>query len=355
MSAAPGAPLRLLDQIIWRCRLRHYSPRTAHAYVYWSRRYILFHGKRHPNLLGRKEVQRFLDSLVASNVAAVTHSQALNALVFLYRDVLGMPFEWLDDLVRPKRPRRLPTVLSCDEVEKVLSAMQGPTGLMARLIYGSGLRLHECLELRVKDLQWSQYAILVHSGKGGKDRITLLPRQLVPALRAQVYEVATGHKARLLRGAGFAPMPDRLGRKFEGAARSLAWQFVFPAASCRWNREFLRWERWYCSPTLLQREFRYAVRRSGVPQHATVHTLRHAFATHLLRAGTDIRTLQELLGHSKLDTTMIYTHVGAVHQNVNSPLDLLSATGASTAGASPAGMITSRGVSSCSSGLESKS
>jgi integron integrase len=323
MSAQPDRPPRLLEQITWCCRRRHYSPRTAEAYVYWARRYILFHGKRHPTLMGQQDVQRFLDSLVASNLAALTHSQALNALVFLYKEVLGMPLAWLDDLVRPKRPRHLPTVLSRDEVRQVLTAMQGMPALMARLIYGSGLRIHECLELRVKDLQWSQCAILVRSGKGGKDRMTLLPHQLVPALRVQVGEVAVDLKNRLLRGTGCAPMPDQLAKKYQGAARSLAWQFVFPASSCRWNRDLLRWERDHCSASHLQREFRFAVRRAGVQQHVTVHTLRHAFATHLLQSGTDIRTLQELLGHSKLDTTMIYTHVGDVHNKVRSPLDVL--------------------------------
>lgn len=324
MSANADRPPRLLDQIVWCCRRRHYSSRTAEAYVYWSRRYILFHGKRHPSLLGQNDVRRFLDSLVAQNVAAVTHSQALSALVFLYREVLVLPFGWLDELVRPKRPKHLPTVLSPGEVSQVLGAMRGSTGLMARLIYGSGLRINECVELRVKDLQWSHHAILVRAGKGGKDRMTLLPRQLIAALRAQVHEVAVDHKRRLLRGTGCAPMPDRLARKYQGAARSLAWQFVFPASFDRWNSELSRWERWHCSPSLLQREFRCAVRRAGVQQHATVHTLRHAFATHLLRAGTDIRTLQELLGHSKLDTTMIYTHVGTVHRDVSSPLDFLA-------------------------------
>jgi integron integrase len=323
MSANASCPSRLLDQVVWCCRRRHSSVRTAEAYVYWSRRYILFHEKRHPKLLGQHDVQRFLDSLVSANVAALTHSQALSALVFLYREVLGTPFGWLDQLVRPKRPRRLPTILSPEEVGQVLAAMKGTPGLMARLVYGSGLRLHECLELRVKDLQWLQSVILVRSGKGGKDRITLLPRQLVPALRAQVAYVGAEHRVRMLRGTGFAPLPDRLAKKHAGAARSLAWQFLFPASCCRWNPEMLRWERGHCSPSLLQREFRCAVRRAGVQQHATVHTLRHAFATHLLRRGTDIRTLQELLGHSKLDTTMIYTHVAAGHQGIRSPLDSL--------------------------------
>ena len=184
---------------------------------------------------------------------------------------------------------------------------------MGRLIYGSGLRISECLSLRVKDLLWDRPAVFVHAGKGGKDRTSLLPRQLIPALRAQVKDVAIAHKTRLLRGTGWAPLPDRLWRKYPAAPRSLAWQFVFPAAFCRWNATLARWERPPCSASLLQREFRYAVARAGVQQHATVHSLRHAFATHLLRRGTDIRTLQALLGHSKIDTTMLYTHVAAAH------------------------------------------
>jgi integron integrase len=317
-------PRRLLDEVVWCCRRRHYSERTAKAYAYWCRRFILFHGKRHPKTLGQPDVRLFLDSLVADNLAALTHSQALNALVFLYREVLNLPFAWLDELERPRRPKRLPTVLSPAEVGRVLAAMHGVTALMAQLIYGSGLRLTECIELRVKDLQWDQGAILVRSGKGGKDRLTVLPVEVVPALRDQVRAVAADHKTRMLRGSGYAALPDRLARKYPGAARSLGWQFVFLAASDRWSAELSRWERGHASASLLQREFRYAVRRSGVEQHATVHTLRHAFATHLLQAGTDIRTLQELLGHAKLDTTMIYTHVGAVHQAVTSPLARLS-------------------------------
>ena len=324
MSIPLARPTRLLDQIEWCCRRRHYSPRTAEAYVYWAKRYILFHGKRHPKELGRAEVQRFLDSLIEVNVAALTHSQALCALVFLYREVLGTPFGWLDQLVRPKRPQRLPTVLSRAEVERVLGALSGRAAVMARLVYGSGLRIHECVALRVKDIQWSQNALIVRSGKGAKDRMTLLPTQLLPVLRDEVRSVAVDHKNRLLRGTGWAAMPDRLGHKYPGASRSLAWQFLFPAAECRWNTDLQRWERHACTASVLQREFRYAVRRTGVQQHATVHTLRHAFATHLLQAGTDIRSVQELLGHSKLDTTMIYTHVGDVHRNVRSPLDCLA-------------------------------
>lgn len=317
-------PRRLLEQVDWCCRRKHYSRRTSEAYVYWVRRFILFCNRVHPAQLGRRDIVAFLDSLVAQNAAASTHSQALNALVFLYRVVLEEPAEWFDQIARPKRPQRLPVVLTPDEVARVLEVMHGMPGLMARLIYGSGLRIRECTELRVKDFQWPQGAIVVRSGKGFKDRLTLLPKRLIPALRTQVDSVLTEHRNRVDTGGGYAPLPDRLARKYPRAARSTAWQFVFPSSTDRWNRDTRRWERWHVSPAYLQREFRIAVQRAELDQHATVHTLRHAFATHLLRAGTDIRTLQELLGHAKLDTTMIYTHVDDVHRSIRSPLDQLA-------------------------------
>lgn len=318
-------PVRLLDQVVWCCRRKHYSHRTAEAYVYWARRFILFCDRRHPRVLGRKDAEAFLDSLIAQNVAASTHSQALNAIVFLYRVVLELPTVWLDGLARPKRPQRLPVVLTPEEVSRILGVMHGTSGLMARLIYGSGLRIRECTELRVKDFQWAQNALIVRSGKGGKDRVTLLPRRLIPVLRSQVDRVLAEHRNRVGTGGGYAPLPDRLARKYPKAARAGAWQFVFPSSTDRWNRDTRRWERWHVSPALLQRDFRVAVLRAAVEQHATVHTLRHAFATHLLRAGTDIRTLQELLGHAKLDTTMIYTHVDDVHSTITSPFDRMAA------------------------------
>ena len=324
MSLPYTRPPRLIDQVAWCCRRRNYSPRTLEAYTYWTRRYVTFHGKLHPSRLGEAEVRAFLDSLVAANVAASTHSQALNALVFLYRDVLELQFPWLDELARPKRPQRLPVVLSQDEVARVLAAMQGVPALQARLIYGSGLRLRECVELRVKDLAWAQSALIVRGGKGAKDRLTLLPKQLKPALDDQVRRVAADLRFRERVGTGYAPMPMRMARKYPRAARGLPWQFLFPAATNTWNGELRRWERWHASPSTLQREFRAAVQRSGIAQPATVHTLRHAFATHLLRAATDVRTLQQLLGHAKLDTTMIYTHVADAHRGVASPLDVLA-------------------------------
>jgi integron integrase len=322
-DAMSERPLRLLDQIVWVCRRRHYSRNTADAYSYWAKRHVLFHGKRHPRELGRSEVREFLNSLAASGLSSSTQSQALNALVFLYREVLEQPFEWLDRLDRPRRAQRLPTVLTPEQVRRVLTELSGTEQLMAKLMYGSGMRIGECVSLRTKDILWSHRTIHIHAGKGAKDRITLLPAQLVPALRAQGERVAAQHAQQVARGRGFAPMPDALGRKLAGARQTLAWQFVFPSAVERWENATRHWVRWHVSPTGLQRAFRQAAQRVGGLPHASAHTLRHAFATHLLQSGTDIRTIQELLGHSSLDTTMMYTHVGAVHGSVQSPLDLL--------------------------------
>lgn len=316
-------PARLLEQIVWVCRRRHYSRNTAEAYVYWAKRYVLFHCKRHPRELGRDEIRLFLNSLATSGLSASTQSQALSALVFLYREVLEQPFDWLDRLDRPRRAQRLPTVLTPEQVRRVLAELTGTEQLMAKLIYGTGMRIGECISLRVKDILWSHRTIHIHAGKGAKDRATLLPTQLVPALRAQVERVSAQHTQQVAHGRGFAPMPDALGRKLAGAAQTLAWQFVFPSAVERWEETTRQWVRWHVSPTVLQRAFRQAVQRVGGLPHASVHTLRHAFATHLLQGGTDIRTIQVLLGHSNLDTTMMYTHVGAVHGSVRSPLDVL--------------------------------
>ncbi len=322
-QAGEARPRRLLEQVDWVCLRRHYSGRTSEAYRYWIRRYILFHRKQHPLQLGRPDIEAFLNSIAARHLSASSQAQALNALVFLYREVLEKPFDWLERLDRPRRAKRLPSVLSVEQVGRVLREMHGTEQLMAQLIYGSGLRISECLSLRVKDLLWGHGTIHVHGGKGDKDRTTVLPRPLVPALRAQVDAVAQLHRRRLQRGQGYAPMPDALARKFRSAAGSLPWQFVFPSALERYDGVAKRWVRWYAAPTSLQRAFREAAVRTGGLPHATIHTLRHAFATHLLQSGTDIRTIQELLGHSSLDTTMIYTHVGAIHANVKSPVELL--------------------------------
>jgi integron integrase len=317
-------PPRLLEQIEWVCRRRHYSPHTAEAYRDWARRFILFHQRRHPSQLGREDVEAFLNSLAGRHLSASAQSQALNALVFLYREVLEQPFDWLERLDRPRRPHRLPNVLTVEQVGAVLREMRGTERLMAQLIYGSGLRLGECVALRVKDLLWKYQTIHVHGGKGNKDRLTVLPGPLAQPLKEQIARVAELHRRRLAHGNGHAPMPEALVHRYPEAARGLGWQFLFPSTVERYDVTTRRWLRWHAAPTGLQRAFRQAALRvPGLP-HATVHTLRHAFATHLLQSGTDIRTIQELLGHASLDTTMIYTHVGAVHRGVRSPLSLLA-------------------------------
>ena len=322
-TATGGRPPRLLDQVDWVCRRRHYSQRTAQAYRYWAERLIRFHGLQHPKALGRPELEAFLNSLSASQLSASSKRQAHNALIFLYAAVLEAPIPWLQELERPKLPKRLPNILSVDQVSRIFKELQGTESLMARLIYGSGLRISECIQLRVKDLQWDYGSIHVHGGKGDKDRTTVLPARLVPELRAQVRLVASLHSKRVERSHGYAPLPLGLARRLGPAARSLAWQYLFPSAVERYDGDQRRWVRWHTAPTGLQRAFRGAIQRVGGLPHATVHTLRHCFATHLLESGMNLREIQELLGHSSVETTMIYTHVGDVYKDVKSPLDLL--------------------------------
>jgi integron integrase len=322
-SESDRRPARLLEQVDWVCRRRHYSRRTSQAYRYWAERLVRFHGCRHPGELGRPELEAFLNSLSAAQLSASSKRQAHNALIFLYAAVLEAPIPWLQDLERPKQPKRLPNILSVDQVSRVFREMQGVERVMARLIYGSGLRISECVGLRVKDLQWDFGSIHVHGGKGDKDRTTVLPAPLIPELRAQVDAVAQLHLRRVERGHGYAPMPEGLARKLGGGARSLKWQFLFPSAVERYDDGMRRWVRWHAAPTGLQRAFREAVLRAEDLPHATVHTLRHCFATHLMNCGTSLREIQELMGHSSLETTMIYTHVGDVHKNVKTPLELV--------------------------------
>jgi integron integrase len=274
--------------------------------------------------MGRAEVESFLNSLAGRHLSASSQSQALNALVLLYNEVLQHPFEWLTNLAGPKRSQRLPSILSREQVSLVLARMTGRELLMAQLIYGTGMRIGECLALRVKDIQWTHGAIQIHGGKGGKDRLALLPRLLVPTLRGQLIDLARRHAAERLAGQGYAAMPDALATKFPRAAQSLSWQFLFGSAIRRFNAARTRWERWHASPTGLQRAFRIASGSIGALPHVSVHTLRHCFATHLLQAGTDIRAIQTLLGHANIETTMIYTHAGAAHRDVRIPLDFLS-------------------------------
>ena len=322
-AVAPSAP-RLLDQVRERIRVKHYSLRTEQAYVGWIKRYILFHGKRHPRDMGKVEVEAFLGALaVERNVSAATQTQALSALLFLYREVLGIELPWLDDLVRAKKPRRLPSVLTRAEVSALLGSIDDPEVVLpARLLYGGGLRLLECLRLRVKDVDVSRREVLVRDGKGQKDRVTMLPESLVPLMLAQMESVRQQHATDLAHGQGEVWLPDALSVKYPGAARALGWQYVFPAAGFSRDPRSGAVRRHHLDERRVQRAVKKAAAAAGIVKMVSPHTFRHSFATHLLESGYDIRTVQELLGHSDVKTTMIYTHVlNRGGRGVVSPLD----------------------------------
>jgi integron integrase len=310
MPDPPPPPLRLLDRVRAALRIRHASLRTEKAYVGWIRRYILFHGKRHPADMGADEITRFLSALaVQRNVAASTQNQALSALLFLYREVLEQELPWLDDIVRAKTPERIPVVLTRDEVQAVLDALDGPPRLVALLLYGAGLRLLEALRLRVKDVDFGRNQIMVRSGKDGKDRVTMLPAAVRRDLPKRLEVVRDQHEADIRAWAGWVELPGALARKYPRAGREWIWQWVFPATRLYLHRETGQRRRHHLHESALQRAVREAVRSTGIPKRATCHTFRHSFATHLLEGGADIRTVQELLGHRDVATTMIYTHV----------------------------------------------
>ncbi|MBP9219001.1 MAG: integron integrase [Sterolibacterium sp.] len=323
---SPPNPPKLLDQVRERLRLKHYSIRTETQYAQWIRRFILFHDKRHPRELcelGAREVEAFLTHLaVEGNVAAATQNQALSALLFLYREVLEIDLPWLDDVVRAKRPARLPVVLTRSEVTAVLGRMTGTHALMARLLYGTGMRLMECVRLRVKDVDFERAEILVRDGKGAKDRVTMLPQSLIPALREQVQGRRLLYEDDLARGRASVYLPDALERKYPNAATEWGWQYLFVAKGYSVDPRSGIERRHHMDEKLLQRAMKKAVLAAGLAKPATPHTLRHSFATHLLQAGYDIRTVQELLGHADVATTMIYTHVlNKGGPGVVSPLD----------------------------------
>jgi len=323
-SAAPQQP-RLLDRLRDKVRLKHYSIRTEHAYVEWVRRFVRFHEFRHPSELGSAEVEAFLTHLaVEGNVAASTQNQAKSALLFLYREVLGVELPWLEGVVSAKQPRRLPVVLSRAEVARLLEHMLGTSGLVARLLYGSGMRILEGVRLRVKDLDLERGEILVRDGKGAKDRVTVLPSSLKAPLHKQLDVARALHERDLGEGVGAVYLPYALDRKYPNAARDWAWQYVFPADRISVDPRSGVRRRHHYDEQLIQRGMRDALRASGIAKPATPHTLRHSFATHLLESGYDIRTVQELLGHSDVRTTMIYTHVlNRGGRGVASPLDRL--------------------------------
>jgi len=314
---------RLFDAIRAAIAVRHYSRRTEQAYLYWNRRFILFSGKRHPREMGAAEVTAFLSNLaLQENVAASTQNQALAAILFLYKEVLGEPLPWLDDVVRAKRPVRKPTVLTAGEVCKLLGAMRGPKWLMASLLYGAGLRLRECLKLRVKDVDFGYGQILIRDGKGGKDRVTMLPAAVVEPLQQHLLRVKALHDRDIDEGYGDVELPDALMRKYPRAPYEWVWKFVFPSYKRSVDPATGVIRRHHVYENCLIRGVKEAARAAGIAKHVSCHTLRHSFATHLLENGYDIRTVQELLGHASVETTMIYTHVmNKGGRGVKSPLD----------------------------------
>jgi integron integrase len=325
MPVVPSPPPRLLDRVRQALRLRHYSPRTEDAYVAWIRRYILFHRKTHPQLLGEADVTAFLTHLaVTEQVSASTQNQALGALLFLYRHVLTRELEGLDGVVRARSPQRLPVVLSRGEVRAVLQLLTGVFRTIGTLLYGGGLRLNECLELRVKDVDFDRRQIVVRRGKGDKDRTVPLPASVRDALIQHLARVRHLFDADRRAGVGGVVLPNGLARKYPNAPTEWAWQFVFPAGRICRDARFGGPTRYHLHESAVQRAVTAAVRASGLGKKVSCHTFRHSFATHLLEDGYDIRTVQELLGHRDVSTTMIYTHVlsrGAL--GVRSPADAL--------------------------------
>lgn len=313
-----------MEQVSTTCRRRHFSRRTEEAYRFWIRKYIYFHDIKHPRDVGIAGIAPFINYLaVEKHVAATTQSQALNALLFLYRDVLEIEVGHIEGLRRVQHISRIPVVLTTEEVRAVFSHMTGTPRLIAELIYGAGLRVTEAITLRIKDLDFRSNTIGVRCGKGGKDRTSVLPLRLSGPLQQHLLRVIALYKSDAMNGRGFAPLPGALDRKYPNSARSVGWQFVFPSSMVRQCPETGRMLRWHTSDSTVQMHLKAALAKAGIYKHASVHTLRHSFATHLLAEGTDIRTIQLLLGHRNINTTMIYTHVEQAIRRTKSPLDRL--------------------------------
>ncbi|MFP5381880.1 MAG: integron integrase [Gammaproteobacteria bacterium] len=321
-AISPQSP-RLLDRLRAAIRVRHYSIRTEEAYVDWARRYVLFHGKRHPKEMGPAELTAFLTHLATERgVSASTQNQAKSALLFLYREVLGQELPWLDEVVAAKPGKRLPVVLTQTEVRRLLGATSGTMGLVTTLLYGTGMRLLEGLRLRVKDVEFTRRETIVREGKGNKDRVTVLPENLMLPLKAHLDKVKALHERDLDAGFGEVYLPDALAVKYPNAARSWGWQYVFPSAVRSVDPRSGTERRHHLHEASVQRAVREAAKLADIHKPVTPHVLRHSFATHLLQAGYDIRTVQELLGHKDVATTMIYTHVlNRGGRGVVSPLD----------------------------------
>jgi len=315
---------KLLDEVRFAIRAKHYSLRTEEAYVNWIKRFIFFHGKQHPLELGEKQINQFLTYLaVDQHVAASTQNQALCALIFLYKNVIKKEIGELD-ITWAKKPKRLPTVFTQKEVKSVLEQLSGDKWIMANLLYGSGLRLMECLRLRTKDIEFPSQKITVRSGKGDKDRITMLPEIVIAALQKHLQEIKKQHEKDMINGFGTVYLPYALEKKYTNANREWIWQYVFPASKLSLDPRSGVKQRHHLDEAVVQKAVKQAIRKAGIQKQASCHTFRHSFATHLLEAGYDIRTVQELLGHEDVNTTMIYTHVlnkGAL--GIRSPADML--------------------------------
>ncbi|PYS51103.1 MAG: integron integrase [Acidobacteria bacterium] len=314
---------KLLDHARDLMRTRHLSIRTEEAYLSWIKQYILFHNKQHPAKLAANDVRSFLSYLaVERHVSASTQNQALSAILFLYREVMVKEIDWITDVIRAQKPKRLPVVFTKQETKAVLLRLSGTTSLMASLLYGSGLRLMECIRLRVKDIDFDSRQITVRDGKGGKDRVTVLPDSLVDPLRNHLTRVKTLHERDIEEGFGTVYLPYALARKYPKAERDWIWQYVFPARRRSRDPRTGREQRHHIAETVLQRAVKAAIRQAGINKAGSCHTFRHSFATHLLEDGHDIRTIQALLGHKDVSTTMIYTHVlNRGGHGVRSPLD----------------------------------
>ncbi|MEQ1636245.1 MAG: integron integrase [Methylococcales bacterium] len=329
MSNTPSQPSpnppKLLEQVAAKCRVKHYSIRTERAYVDWIKRYVLHHAKRHPKEMGAAEIEAYLSHLaVARNVSASTQNQAKSALLFLYKEVLEIELPYLDKVTQAKKPKRLPVVLTQAEVLAILSRLDGSMWLIASLLYGSGLRIMEAVRLRVKDVDFTRREILVRDGKGFKDRVTMLPLSLVAPLKSHLLKVRALHTEDLNAGFGSVFMPTALDRKYPNAGKEWAWQYCFPSVKLSLDPRSNTARRHHADEKTVQRAVKKALKLADLTKLATPHTFRHSFATHLLEGGYDIRTVQELLGHADVSTTMIYTHVlNKGGRGVGSPLDVL--------------------------------
>ncbi|MEB2334226.1 MAG: integron integrase [Anaerolineaceae bacterium] len=320
----PPKPRKLLDQYRDKIRLKQYSYRTEHTYAQWVRDYILFHGKRHPKDMGLPEINQFIIHLVTERKAsASTQNQAISAILFLYRNVLEIQLDESKlNFIRPKKGKRIPNVLSVSEAKEIIANMAYPYKLMAQIMYGGGLRLMECLRLRVKDIDFEYHRILVYDGKGSDDRVTILPDAIITPIKEHLIRVKAQHDKDLSKGFGLVAIPFALDKKYPHAGKQWIWQYVFPASTLYTDPETGVTSRHHIHETALQRAIRDAVKSAKIDKRVTPHTFRHSFATHLLQNGYDIRTVQELLGHKDVKTTMIYTHVlqrGGLA--VKSPLD----------------------------------